>query len=396
MTKKILTFLAVLLVSNAYADDGYRLWLKYDLLKNKEKYIEYKIYTNFIKNQFGETPIVLTAQKELKKGIEGLLGTTMQPTAKAKGGIVLLKDARIPPEGYRIETKNGNVEVAAGTDRGILYGVFALLRQLQNENAIAGLRLSDAPKIQLRMLNHWDNPLGTIERGYAGASLWKWYELPETIDPRYTDYARANASIGINAVAVNNVNASARFLTKEYLPKVKALADVFRPYGIQVFLSVNFASPKILGKLKTSDPLDPEVRRWWREKAAEVYTYVPDFGGFLVKANSEGEPGPQEYGRTHADGANMLAQALKPHNGVVFWRAFVYSPNPKGDRFKEAFNEFKPLDGQFDKNVVVQVKNGPIDFQPREPFHPLFGAMPQTPLAMEFQQAFLRMSITHF
>ncbi|MEY4646743.1 MAG: hypothetical protein RIQ98_579, partial [Bacteroidota bacterium] len=235
------------------------------------------------------------------------------------------------------------------------------------------------------MLNHWDNVLGTIERGYAGSSLWKWYELPETVDPRYKDYARANASIGINAVAINNVNASARFLTAEYLIKVKALADVFRPYGIRLYLSLNFASPKILGKLKTSDPLDPQVRNWWKEKTKEVYQFIPDFGGFLVKANSEGEPGPQEYGRTHADGANMLAEAIAPFGGRVIWRAFVYSPNPNGDRFKEAFNEFKPLDGQFAKNVIVQVKNGPIDFQPREPFHPLFGAMPQTPLGLEFQ-----------
>lgn len=385
MLKKILLLIAVLSTSNAFADDGYRLWLKYDLLKNKNKIIEYKQYTNFIKNEFEKTPIALTAQQELKKGVEGLLGIRIELGAKAKGGIVLQKDASIAPEGYQIENRNGNLVVAARSDRGILYGVFALLRQLQTENSLLGLRLSETPKIQLRLLNHWDNPLGTIERGYAGASLWKWYELPETLDPRYTEYARANASIGINAVAVNNVNASARFLSGEYLAKVKALAEVFRPYGIKVFLSVNFAAPKILGKLKTSDPLDPQVRQWWREKAAEVYRYIPDFGGFLVKANSEGEPGPQEYGRTHADGANMLAEALQPHGGLVFWRAFVYSPNPNGDRFKEAFQEFKPLDGQFNPNVIVQVKNGPIDFQPREPFHPLFGAMPKTPLAMEFQ-----------
>lgn len=369
----------------AKADDGYRLWLKFDKLKDQSKVVEYKAFSNFISVQFEETAIIGTAKKELKNGLEGLLGIKLGTSIKNSGGIVLLKDNTIPREGFRIELKNGNIVISAQTDKGILYGVFELLRQIQTQQPIAKINILSNPKIQLRMLNHWDNVLGTIERGYAGASLWKWYELPENIDPRYIEYARANASIGINAVVLNNVNASARFMTKEYLAKVKALADVFRPYGIQVFLSINFASPKILDKLKNSDPLDPQVRDWWKNKAKEVYEFIPDFGGFLVKANSEGEPGPQEFGRTHADGANMLAQALKPYNGLVIWRAFVYSPNPKGDRFKEAYNEFKPLDGQFDKNVIVQVKNGPIDFQAREPFHPLFGAMPKTPLAMEFQ-----------
>src|SRR5690606_20740576 len=216
-------------------------------------------------------------------------------------------------------------------------------------------------------------------------SLWKWYELPERLDPRYKDYARANASLGINATVINNVNASARFLSSEYLVKVKALADVFRPYGIKVYLSVNFASPRILGKLPDADPLKPEVQKWWKDKADEIYSLIPDFGGFLVKANSEGEPGPMDYGRTHVDGANMLAKALKPHGGMVFWRAFVYAPDPKGDRFKAAYEEFKPYDGQFDDNVIIQVKNGPIDFMPREPISPLFTAMEKTPLAMEFQ-----------
>jgi alpha-glucuronidase len=308
-----------------------------------------------------------------------------------------VKDATIPEEGFeilvdkKVQVKveglsvvgRKYIRIKASSDRGILYGVFELLRMIQQEKPLADI--SSSPKVKLRMLNHWDNVMGTIERGYAGASLWKWYELPETVDPRYTDYARANASIGINAVSVNNVNASARFMTPEYLAKVKVLADVFRPYGIKLFLSVNFASPKLVGKLKTSDPLDPQVRAFWASKTKEIYAQIPDFGGFLVKANSEGEPGPQEFGRTHADGANMLAEAVKPFNGIVIWRAFVYAPNPNGDRFKEAYNDFKPLDGTFAKNVIVQVKNGPIDFQPREPFHPLFGAMPKTPLALEFQ-----------
>jgi alpha-glucuronidase len=327
-----------MLFFKANADDGYRLWLKYDLLKNASQKAEYKRFTNFVDNQFGESIIVNTAQKELKNGLAGMLGIALQSSSKKVGGVVLKKDLNIAKEGFKIQNIGGNIIISAQTDKGILYGVFDFLRQIQTESSIDKINIASSPKIQLRMLNHWDNVLGTIERGYAGSSLWKWYELPENIDPRYIEYARANASIGINSVVLNNVNASARFMTKEYLAKVKALADVFRPYGIQVFLSINFASPKILGKLKTSDPLDPQVRTWWNNKAKEVYSFIPDFGGFLVKANSEGEPGPQEFGRTHADGANMLAEAVKPFNGLVIWRAFVYGPDPKGDRFKEAYN----------------------------------------------------------
>jgi alpha-glucuronidase len=234
------------------------------------------------------------------------------------------------------------------------------------------------------MLDHWDNLSRTVERGYAGMSIWNWQKLPGYIDKRYKDYARANASIGINGVVLNNVNANATILTKDYLIKVAALANVFRAYGIKVYLSARFSAPIEIGNLKTADPLDEQVRNFWKQKADEIYEYIPDFGGFLVKANSEGQPGPQNYNRTHADGANMLADALASHNGIVIWRAFVYS-NSNEDRFKQAYNEFKPLDGKFRKNVLLQVKNGPIDFQPREPFHPLFGAMPQTPLMMEFQ-----------
>ncbi len=392
VTLLIFLFFSIL---NAKADDGYKLWLKYNLLKNEpKKMAEYKTFTNFILNDFEETEITQTAINELEIGLFGLLGR--KPVSKSilksgeasktkSAGIIFTTDKNIIKDGFHIQHSGANIIISAGTDTGILYGVFELLRQMQLRNSLDGINIESSPKIQLRMLNHWDNVLGTIERGYAGSSLWKWYELPETLDPRYKDYARANASIGINAVSINNVNASPRFLTKEYIPKVKALADVFRPYGIKVFLSLNFASPKILGKLKTSDPLDPDVRKFWAEKTKEIYTQIPDFGGFLVKANSEGEPGPQEYGRNHIDGANMLAEAIKPFGGIVIWRAFVYSPNPNGDRSKEAFNEFTPLDGLFDENVIVQVKNGPIDFMPREPFHPLFGAMPKTPLAIEFQ-----------
>jgi alpha-glucuronidase len=238
------------------------------------------------------------------------------------------------------------------------------------------------------MLNHWDNLNGTIERGYAGRSLWQWDELPGKVSPRYADYARANASIGVNAAAINNVNASgpnARLLTTEYVEKVAALATAFRPYGVKLYLSANFAAPEQVGGLKTSDPLDAGVIAWWKAKVDEIYSRIPDFGGFLVKANSEGQPGPKTYNRTHAQGANLLADALQPHGGLVIWRAFIYDEDVDPDRSKRAYIEFMKLDGQFRPNVVVQVKNGTIDFMPREPFHPLFGAMKSTPVIAEIQ-----------
>jgi len=263
--------------------------------------------------------------------------------------------------------------------------VFHLLRLLQTGQASAPLDLVEQPRLKLRVLDHWDNLDRTVERGYAGESIWDWHKLPDHLDPRYTDYARANASLGINGSVLNNVNSNALSLTPMYLEKAAAIASVLRPYGIRVYLSARFSAPIEIGGLKTADPLDPAVRRWWQDKADEVYRHIPDFGGFLVKANSEGQPGPQDYGRSHADGANMLADALASHGGVVMWRAFVYSHEQPDDRAKQAFSEFVPLDGKFRGNVLLQVKNGAIDFQPREPFHPLFGAMPRTPLMMEFQ-----------
>jgi alpha-glucuronidase len=277
------------------------------------------------------------------------------------------------------------IVIAANRDIGALYGAFALLRQLQTERSLRDIAIASAPRIQLRLLDHWDNLDGSVERGYAGSSLWDWARLPDSLSARYRDYARANASIGINGTVLTNVNANAQVLTPSYLTKVAALASVFRPYGITVYLTARFSAPMEIGGLKTADPLDSTVRSWWRHKADEIYGFIPDFGGFLVKANSEGQPGPQDYKRTHADGANMLADAVAPHGGVVMWRAFVYSSEVPGDRVKQAYDEFMPLDGAFRENVLVQVKNGPLDFQPREPFHPLFGAMPKTPLMMEFQ-----------
>jgi alpha-glucuronidase len=394
---KVSRYILLLLIATssiAKADDGYRLWLKYDLIEDisvREKYIQSAKFISVISNG----TVAKTASEELQTGLQGLLGVSIpiiSTPGTRNGGIILdiLKPAdpaagSLNAEGYHIAVKSGNILINAKSDAGLLYGTFALLRHLQTRLPLGNISVSSSPKVRFRMLNHWDNPEGSIERGYAGSSLWKWYDLPEIIDPRYRDYARANASIGINGTVVNNVNASARFLTAEYLHKVAALADVFRPYGIKIYLSVYFAAPKTLGGLKTSDPLDPEVRKWWNAKVKEIYSIIPDFGGLLVKANSEGEPGPQDYGRTHADGANMLAEAMKPYDGVVIWRAFVYKADPNADRFKAAYEEFTPLDGQFDKKVIVQVKNGPIDFQPREPFSPLFGNMPKTPLGMEFQ-----------
>jgi alpha-glucuronidase len=306
-------------------------------------------------------------------------------------------------EGYLVRRARLNgvpvTLVAANTDIGLLYGSFAWLRQLQLGAPAGRIALASRPTLPLRVLNHWDNLDRSVERGYAGESIWNWWELPGILDPRYLDYARANASLGINGTVLNNVNAKAEVLGAPFIAKAAAVADLLRPYGIKVYLSVRWSTPLELKETRTADPLDPEVAAWWKRKADEIYRSIPDFGGFLVKANSEGQPGPQDYRRNHADGANMLARALAPHQGIVMWRAFVYAspeearaagkgkdaPGAVHDRATEAYAQFQPLDGKFDKNVLVQVKNGAIDFQPREPAHPLFGAMPRTPLMMEFQ-----------
>lgn len=399
-------FLLLLVVPLRFlqAEDGYRLWLRYDKIKNQPLL---EAYNRSITGLWlsGASSVITAAREELRRGLEGLLGKTPAAvTAAAAHTIIAGTPASSPfiaslsprlplskagDEGYLLYTipvRNGScIVVAANTDIGVLYGSFALLRLLQTERDIRNLSIVSSPRIQHRVLDHWDNLNRYVERGYAGISIWNWHTLPGYIDQRYKDYARANASIGINGSVLNNVNANATILTKEYLIKAAALANVFRPYGIKIYLSARFSAPVELGGLATADPLDARVQQWWREKVNEIYTYIPDFGGFLVKANSEGQPGPQNYGRTHADGPNMLADALAPHGGIVMWRAFVYSQETPDDRCKQAYNEFKPLDGRFKPNVLVQVKNGPIDFQPREPFHPLFGAMPATALMPEFQ-----------
>lgn len=356
--------------ASARAEDGYRLWLRHAPLADAAQHDRAAV--NLIGS---DSPTALLARDELQRGLAELRVASRSP-------ITLSKRAR-PGErdgAFRID----GPLITSASDAGLLYGAFALLRELGQGKALSAIRRDERPAYDLRMLNHWDNPDGHVERGYAGRSIFDWWHLPGHVDTRMTDYARANASIGINGVVINNVNARAMMLEPRYIAKVKALADTFRPWGIRVYVSARFSAPRDIGGLATADPLDPAVRAWWKTKADEIYVTIPDFGGFLVKANSEGQPGPQDYGRSHADGANMLAAALG-ERGTVIWRAFVYAAENREDRAKQAFTEFQPLDGKFAPNVVVQVKNGPIDFQPREPFHPLFGAMPKTRLSLELQ-----------
>lgn len=386
----------------ARAEDGYRLWMRYQPVATTVA-ADYRRQLAEVVAPDG-TPMQRATRDELARSLPGLLGTAppMRTAISTDHALVLgtpqssalvaafgNEVATLGDEGFlirQVRTEGRDVLlVAARRDVGVLYGTFHLLRLLQRGMPLRGLDVRESPRVALRVLDHWDNLDRYVERGYAGSSLWDWQTLPQWRDPRYTDYARANASLGINGTVLNNVNASALSLSPAYLAKAAALADLFRPYGIRVYLSARFSAPIELGGLATADPLDPGVRRWWRDKVDEIHARIPDFGGFLVKANSEGQPGPQDYGRSHADGANLLADALAPYNGVVMWRAFVYSHEVPEDRAKQAYSEFVRLDGAFRPNVIVQVKNGPIDFQPREPFHPLFGAMPRTPLMMELQ-----------
>ena len=318
-------------------------------------------------------------------------------------------------EGYNIYARpaqqGDNIQyeatITASNPIGLLYGAYELIR-LQNtdayntgsgnqQNFSKAIDETEKPQVGLRILNHWDNLDGSIERGYAGKSIFKWEEIKlgkngkggsisKSLHDRLITYARANASLGINGSVLNNVNASPKMMTAEYINKVKVIANILRPYGIRVYLSINFASPMALGYTKTADPLDKKVQQWWQKKAKEIYATIPDFGGFLVKANSEGQPGPGDYHRTHADGANMLADAVKPYGGIIMWRSFVYGANHKGeDRVKQAVSEFKDMDGKFRDNVILQSKNGPLDFQPREPYAPIFDNIKQTPQIAELQ-----------
>ncbi|MBN1430184.1 MAG: alpha-glucuronidase [Anaerolineae bacterium] len=388
-------------------EDGYELWLRYREVDDPARLSRYRKLLGRA-TVLGQGQTVTIIRSELERALPAMLGRAVSfseqvspgnglvvGTADDLGaaGIDIPREDRLTlgEDGFRIRSAavDGNTRllVTGNTAPAVLRGVFHFLRLLQTHQDIDGLDVVSCPRIQHRLLVHWDNIDGSIERGYAGRSLWKWEELPETIDPRYDDYARACASVGLNGVALNNVNAQVKSLTSEYLDKIAALADVFRPYGIRVYLSPVFSAPMQFGDLPTSDPRDPGVVAWWQDKVDEIYQLIPDFGGFQIKANSEGQPGPQDYGANHDDGANMLADALAPHGGMVLWRAFVYDVTVDADRAKCAYKEFVPLDDKFRPNVFVQVKNGPVDFQPREPFHPLFGAMEQTPLALELQVA---------
>ena len=373
--KRFLISALILLVagwSGAYGEDGSKLWLRLN-----------------------------TVDKASVTGVKGTAMTELQ-TYWQGGPVVLKRQKGLAQDGYTIKSQGGKTVITAGNDAGLLYGAYHLLRlqqtllsekgKVNSEEFAAALQemkfdIKEEPAYDLRILNHWDNPNGTVERGFAGHSIF-WREKGKVTSEEFAAamkmYARANASIGINGTVLNNVNAKPEMLSTESLEKTKEIADLLRPYGIRVYLSINFASPIKVGGLKTADPLDKEVVGWWKDKVNEIYKLIPDFGGFLVKANSEGEPGPQDFGRTHADGANMLADVLRPHKGIVMWRAFVYAPQ-SSDRANQAYLEFMPLDGQFRDNVIIQIKNGPIDFQPREPYSPLFTSLKKTPMMVEFQ-----------
>ena len=383
----------------AHGEDGYNLWLRYQAPAG----VDIETPTAIFIACPDPSQTLKIASEELQTAFAKLTNNRIEQTDRLADGVLVLASSdchqyvgstgfdfgELGPDGYKIEPRwiddHRLSIVASQSDVGVLYGVFDYLFRASRGEDLAVAWVKNVPSVKLRLLNHWDNLDRHVERGYAGQSIWDWHRLPGYIDPRYKDYARANASIGVNGVVLTNVNADATVLTAEYLEKVAALADTFRPYGIRVYLTARFSAPIELSGLPTADPEDPAVRDWWQSKVTEIYNAIPDFGGFLVKANSEGQPGPQDYGRSHADGANMLAGALEPYGGNVMWRAFVYSADDREDRVKQAYREFTALDGEFRENVLVQVKNGPLDFQPREPFHPMFGGMPETPLMLELQ-----------
>jgi alpha-glucuronidase len=384
-------------------EDGYKLWLRYAPPPQKAA----DAYRRSLRQIVIESnsPTAQIIRDELNRGLAGMIGAAPEIDSNVADGALVIGTPKtsdavralnwqseltaLGPEGFLIRSaaiaNHPVIAIASDGQLGALYGTFHFLRLLQTGQPSDRLDISQRPKVNIRMVNHWDNLNGTIERGYAGRSLWQWDELPDKLSPRYADYARANASLGINAAAINNVNADHRILNADYLPKVAALADVWRPYGIRMYLSANFAAPKRLGNLPSADPLDKDVAAWWKAKADEIYKLMPDFGGFLVKANSEGQPGPKDYDRNHAEGASVLADAVAPHGGNIIWRAFVYDEDVDPDRTKRAYLEFTKLDGQFRQNVAIQIKNGPLDFQPREPFHALFGALKKTPAFAEVQ-----------
>ncbi len=372
------------------AEDGYRLWLRYDRIEKRSERDDYRrpMQSLVISTPTGtESEIIKSARSEIARGLDTMLERELTTVHVVKGS----PDSTLEAEGYALDnaTVDGEtaVRIRANSDAGALFGVFDLLRLVQMGETVDELDVVTSPKINRRLLNHWGDLNGFVERGYAGFSLWRWHELPEIKSPRYTDYARALASVGLNGTVVTSVNANALILTPEYLRKVAALADTFRPWGIRTYLTARYSAPIEIGGLETADPLDPTVQAWWDAKIDEIYAHIPDFGGFVVKANSEGQPGPHDYDRNHAVGANLLAAPLAKNgrDGIVMWRAFVYDFENDTDRVKQAYNQFVPLDGEFDDNVFVQIKNGPLDFMPREAFSPLFGATPETKQMVELQ-----------
>lgn len=387
----------------------YKCWLNFrNCMTNKTR----EGYIRYCKNIFAkeDNAVIQTAVTELKYALEEIFDTEVCiHKNRPKGPHIFVGTvAKARDEGYEIEadlkregfcvknvTENNDdfILIAGNDNSGVLYGIFYFIRSISIGKAIQEISAVDYPRNQLRIINHWDNISGKIERGYAGDSIF--YKNNRIVEDttRVKDYARLLASVGINGIVINNVNVhelETRFITEEYLPDIARLADIFRSYGIKTYLSINFAAPIEIGQLDTADPLEPKVREWWKKRADIIYSYIPDFGGFLVKADSEFRPGPHSYGRDHAQGANMLAEALKPHGGIVIWRCFVYNcmmdwRDRSADRAKAAYENFKPLDGKFMDNVVLQVKNGPMDFQIREPVSPLLGAMENTNLMVEFQ-----------
>jgi alpha-glucuronidase len=394
-------------IQPAAAEDGYDLWLRYRPIVDgtRRAQLQSALRSVCLPGSDATTDLI---RQELQRALPVLCAvpisfvdklpaqnTLLIATVAELAGMDLIvapaKVAQLGRDGFLLRTIHHRGQqhtlITANRSVALLTGIFHLLRLVQTGQPLDQLDLISVPRIQLRLLAHWDNLDGSIERGYAGRSLWQWDELPATLDPRYQDYARACASLGLNGTCLNNVNANPKSLTLPYLEKAAALADLFRPYGIKVYLAPVFSAPMQLGGLPTADPRDPAVAAWWRAKVAEIYQLIPDFGGFQIKANSEGQPGPRDYGANHAEGACVLAEALQPYGGTLLWRAFVYDVTIDEDRAKCANLEFEPLDGHFLDNTLVQVKSGPVDYQPREPFHPLFGAMPQTPIALEMQIA---------
>jgi alpha-glucuronidase len=399
---------ACMTVLRLHAESGYDAWLRYQPLPARVAEADVQALGDSV-TLLGSSEILLAARDEFSRGVRGMLGRTPRHDSNvpATGGVVIGQlrdvavafpsagfDARIPGDGFRIKTvRQGSVRymvVAGGTERGVLYGVFALLRKIAFDQPIDSLDETEVPYAPIRWINHWDNLDGSIERGYGGRSIF-WDNRRARSDlSRVSDYGRLLASVGVNACSINNVNADPAILSVEMLPQIARIAAAFRPWGVRVAISVDFSSPKILGGLDTFDPLDPRVARWWSAKSDELYRAIPDLAGIIIKADSEGRVGPSAYGRTHADAANVVARALQPHSGLLFYRGFVYDHhmdwrNPKNDRARAADDNFRPLDGKFETNAVVQIKNGPIDFQVREPASPLFGTLEKTNQAIELQ-----------